>query len=151
MIIRRWKSEDEGRLRPLLMAYLREVDGLYDYLPTENNVDKLWAVGVARAGRGDPVLLAEDVELLGWTSWIRVGNPVGFDFRAHVALGMGTYVVPDARSRGVARQLHEQAAAIAKNLGIERVDRIGALTGHGPGMLKRDGWAPAATIYQRAL
>src|SRR5215831_6209960 len=100
--VRSWKVEDSGVLFPLILAYLREVEGDYDYLPTEDNARFLVVLGGIRAEAGDPVLLAEaEGQVVGWTSWIgAVSDLIAFGER--VCIGMGTYVAPEHRRRGVA-------------------------------------------------
>jgi GNAT superfamily N-acetyltransferase len=134
----------------LILAYLLEIEGDgYDYLPTLENAEMLFTVGLGGVYLGDPVVLAEDnEEPIGWTSWIRAVSHL-MEFRDRVCLGMGTYVVPSCRRMGIAKELHLAAEAIARQAGFTRIDRIGNKKGER--MLLRDGWKPAAIVYQKVL
>ena len=150
MGIRAWKIEDREKLESLILAYLLEVQSEYDYEPTIDNARFLFTLGVQRADMGDPVVLAHDGErILGWTSWIGVDRG-HVDFKKHVCIGMGTYVLPEVRRRGIAMQMHRAAEIIARSSGYQRIDRI-ASGGNGEKMLIRDGWKPAAIVYQKEL
>jgi len=70
-VIRLWEMRDADAVGELILPYLKEVQGLYDYLPTSANAHFLFILGLANASVGAPVLLCEiDGKIVGWTSWV---------------------------------------------------------------------------------
>lgn len=142
MVLRRWQLSDKSQLIPLIVAYMVETPE-YGYAPTARNAETLFNMGVSGMG-----VLAETAEngIVGFYNLIHDA----LDHRPSTCYGMGTYVVPEYRRRGVAKALHDSGAKLAVDYGYKVCERV-AHGGMGEPMLNRDGWEPAGTVYRRAL
>lgn len=112
---------DADALRPLIADLLAvSHDAGSRVPPSPANVEALLSKALAGGEGGDPCLVAVDdgraVGLVVWTG----GAPLG-DYDGVVCFGWGTYVAPAARRTGVARELRDRAAALAKERGYTTV------------------------------
>lgn len=144
MILRRWRHDDQDILTPLLLDYLVSTDGEYDYRPTRENAEFLFSLGVDPVGMG--VVAECDGLLVGFANVIHTWDR----FKVRIAYGMGTFVTPDYRNRGIAQSLHDYSATVVKAEGYGFIDRI-SNGGMGEPMLQRNGWLKQGTLYRRAL
>jgi len=122
--IRHWREYDGPQLLPMILDCLRaNAEAGADMLPTEKNAGALWAFGLRAALRGDPCLVAVAAEgdVLGYTEWADLGNPLGLDYKARILAGLGTYVVPSHRRFGVSHLLRDAAESMGHLLGFGKV------------------------------
>lgn len=122
-MIRGWKREDRDVLVQMIQDCLAINHGAgAEMLPTEKNADALWQLGILAAEKGEPCMVAVDGDVLvGYTLWCELPNALGLDFSARILHGLGTYVSPADRRKGVANELRDRAEQLAKVLGFEKI------------------------------
>ena len=100
-----------------LLEYLDEFG--HDIPPYRENAE--WLVDqvfLPAAARGEPVLLAwEGQTLVGALFWVIPAGPPRMRYKQ--AVGYGTYVDPDYRNRGVAKQLWAQGVELLRAQQVE--------------------------------
>lgn len=123
MIIRPWAPGDGEAVRAMILDCLRvnaEVGA--DMLPTDKNAGILWNLGIKWASEGEPTLVyVMDNAPIAYTLWGGLPNPIGIDYRDRICSGLGTYVLPSYRKRGVSVALRAEAERQAKARGYNRV------------------------------
>lgn len=108
--VRQATLDDEPRLSSLVAALGDELEERFGY-PSSN--DMVQAVVRHGVENDDAVFVAEfGGELVGVVAWV---NPPGF--AADIAHGLGTYVVPNWRRKGVSEQLRKAAMAHCRSKG----------------------------------
>jgi len=145
---RRWEAADERSVTPLVRAFLEEhyaAGG--DYPPTDKNVAALFRRGVKAGDEGDPALLAiRDGRPVGFVLWCRV-PPVDLDLRESICCGVGTYIDPAYRRKGLASALRLVATDVARHQGYTRVDGV-ALDARGLAAGRAVGGQPSGTFMR---
>lgn len=118
-LIRPWQAKDEWSVQPQILDLLRETSkGGHIIAPTLKNAAHFWKTGLAWSQAGEPTLAAEqDGKVIAWELWGPIEG--GLDFIYRVCHGIGSYVAPAARQKGVARALRERATQLAKARGYE--------------------------------
>jgi GNAT superfamily N-acetyltransferase len=121
--IRRWMRSDELDVVPMIRHCLQiNYDAGADMEPTQNNADALWILGIGAALKEEPCLVAFDgIIPVGYTLWCELPNPLGLDFRGRVLHGLGTYVIPEYRKKGISTFLRNVAEAEGGRSGFTKV------------------------------
>lgn len=121
MHIRFWNEKDQDWLLYAIKKFLEDgLDKNGDLLPTDRNARIYYATGISAVGRGDPCLVCVvDGVFAGFVYWIGVGNFM--DQRWNTIQALGSYTVPEFRSRGVADKLRKEARRIAIEKGYNRI------------------------------
>ena len=117
-----WKPIDSAWLRHAIHEFLlANVARGGDLLPTSRNVSAYLKLGLDGAARGEPCLVAiTSGEPVAFVLWVGTPSPA-LDSRWKTINALGSYTEPHARRSGVARRLREEAWAMTKALGYERV------------------------------
>lgn len=141
MLIRRWELNDKNVVVPQILAYLHETKDDYDYKPTQENAEFLWHIGFADFG-----VLATNGIVVGWANAMRTDDR----FKKRIAYGMGTYVTPEYRGKGIATVLNNDLAKRCALAGFQRIDRVAA-TESGERMLEASGLRQIGRVFTRDL
>jgi len=123
MKIRPWEPEDEHALWPMVRDCLQvNFEAGADLQPTAANTGKLVTLGLSWAQRGEPTLVALlDGKVVAFTLWGSFENNLGLQMRDNFCVGLGTYVLPEQRHRGVASDLRTWAMRVALERGYARI------------------------------
>lgn len=120
-----WAARDWSQHARNVEAFLQEhyaAGG--DYPPTKGNVATFVRRGIKATDDGDPALVYRaGGELAGFVLWTGA-NTCGLDTREPVCLGIGTWVSPMYRRKGVSVKLRQAALAVARAKGYARVDGV---------------------------
>lgn len=102
LIIRQATADDDARLACLVAALGDELEDRFGYPSSNDLVTATVRHGVAN---DDAVFVAEaGGDVIGIVAWV---NPPGF--ASDIAHGLGTYVVPEWRRKGVSERLRKAA------------------------------------------
>lgn len=153
--LRRWEQVDEEQMLACIHDCLSiNYEAGADMQPTAKNARVLWQMGLLAAERGEPCLAALrrafPRDILGYTLWCELPNPLGMDFRCRVLHGLGTYVREPYRKIGLSNHLRTQAERDAGALGFGKVVGIAY---HEPGLksvLARS-YRPVGTMVEKCL
>lgn len=120
-----------------------------DILPCSENVSAYLEIAKGGAERGEPVLVAMDGDrLVGFILWVSMH--AGLKLRGRVLHGLGTWVDPEYRRKGVATELRATALTMARLADFSRV--IGtAFTEAGEASALANGFKPYGTQVEYVL
>ena len=150
LVLRPWEPTDHDVLVGQAYDCLAELHAAgSDLLPTLDNAERFWRIGMHWTTAGDPTLCATlDDRIVAWVLW--GGIEGDFQRALRVCHGHGTYVVPTERRRGIASVLRRAAGVIAKRRGYGKVvgtmyDEPGRESG------RAAGFVPVATQMEWTL
>lgn len=144
IVIRTAETRDLARFLNLWREYLTELHVKYggEILPTERTLTFFADLFLGlQGGERGVCLLAEDEGVpVGVLLWGSLQQPPVDTALGRTAQGWGTYVVPEARAKGISSRLRETARKILAEMGFEhvlgaaeRINAVGLATGEKAG------------------
>ena len=123
--VRAWEDRDSLNLYPLVLLYLLDVAKLRgDIAPSGSNAEAFIGLGYQALDRGDPCLVAEEGGKLVGFLIARGVDTSNLRTTKRICFGFGTYVLPEFRRMGFAKELRARAFEIAKAQGYERFQGV---------------------------
>ncbi len=155
MRIRHATVEDSDALQAMVLEYLKEEhEGGSPVKPGDRSVARLMlaiAVLLAKRAEGATLIAEEGEEPVGFLIFYVEPIPIESEFEK-VARGVATYVRPERRRKGIARDLLAAREAIAKSLGCDAIQTGVRLNNDAALSLARTaGYAPQEVAHVKPL